>query len=93
MGIYSFIKEFNFILKLSLLHFYNVPPSHGLCVIMSPETTQYIVNPHYSRSQYGTRCSQLSTYFKEADESLARSNKTWQFLQTCNITFTNKYNF
>jgi hypothetical protein len=38
-------------------------------------------------------CSQLSTYFRKADEWLVRSGKTWQFPQTCIITFNNKYNF
>jgi hypothetical protein len=28
--------------------------------------------------------------FKKADESLVCSDKTWQFLQTCIITFENK---
>jgi hypothetical protein len=41
----------------------------------------------------------MSTYFKrhvafrKAVESLVFSDKTWQFLQTCIITFKNKYNF
>jgi hypothetical protein len=44
-------------------------------------------------------CSQLSIFFKrhvafrKSDESLVCSDKTWQFLQTCNISFKNKYNF
>jgi hypothetical protein len=43
--------------------------------------------------------SQLNTYFKrhmafrKVDESLVCSDKTWRFLQTCIITFKNKYNF
>jgi hypothetical protein len=31
--------------------------------------------------------------FRKADESLVCSDKTCQFLQTCIITFRNKYNF
>jgi hypothetical protein len=44
-------------------------------------------------------CLQLSTdtkrhvAFRKADESLVCSDKTWQFLQSCVITFKNKYNF
>jgi hypothetical protein len=42
---------------------------------------------------------QLSTGFKrhiafsKEDESLVWSYKIWQFLQTCSITFKNKYQF
>jgi hypothetical protein len=31
--------------------------------------------------------------FRKANESLVCSDETWQFLQTCIITFKNKYNF
>jgi hypothetical protein len=66
------------------------------CVLV---TVMRVVNPSQSRSKYEECCSQLSTYFKghvifrKADESLACSDKTWRFLQTCIITFQNKYSF
>jgi hypothetical protein len=51
------------------------------------------------RLRYPGSCSQLSTYFKrrisfrKADESLVCWDETWQLLETCTITFKNKYNF
>jgi hypothetical protein len=72
--------------------------THGKCLLIRLQLILMLNNP--DRNMENKRCwSQLSRYFKrhmafrKADELFTCSDKSWLFLQTCIVTFKNKYNF
>jgi hypothetical protein len=70
--------------------------THSKLLIIRLRFTQMSDNSDLNM-KYEKCCSQLSTYFKrhmefsKTGESLVCSENTWQFLQTCIITFKNSW--